>query len=173
MAEIEDIAEVSDEKSGNTKSKLIEFSIYGTTALVFLIIAYFLVNSLYPGIYKLQNLEKSDNSVKTVDQPEVEYDLLMLKTVVNPKGSGANRFLMVEVAINPLLDFSSEFEKMNPKLNSLTGEYFASKTVEELAEVKNRELFKNELAKQINRYTKAATGNNLVYELYFVQFIMQ
>jgi len=173
MAEIEDIEEVSDEKNGNTKSKLIEFGIYATTALIFLIIAYFLVNSLYPGIYKFRNLEKSDNSVKTVDQPEVEYDLLMLKTVVNPKGSGANRFLMVEVAINPLLDFSSEFEKMNPKLTSLTGEYFASKTVEELAEVKNRELFKNELAEQINRYTKAATGNNLVYELYFVQFIMQ
>jgi flagellar basal body-associated protein FliL len=97
----------------------------------------------------------------------------MLKTVVNPKGSGANRFLMVEVAINPLLDFSSEFDKMNPMLTSLTGEYFSSKTVEELSEVKNRELFKKELAEQINRYTKAGTGNNLVYELYFVQFIMQ
>tara|TARA_Y200000002_G_scaffold383300_1_gene405077 strand:- start:2069 stop:2590 length:522 start_codon:yes stop_codon:yes gene_type:complete len=173
MAEIEDIEEVSEEESGNIKSKLIEISIYGITALVFLIIAYFLINSLYPGIYKLQNLEKPDNSVKTVDQPEAEYDLLMLKTVVNPKGSGANRFLMVEVAINPLLDFSSEFDKMNPKLTSLTGEYFASKTVEELAEVKNRESFKRELAEQINRYTKAETGNNLVYELYFVQFIMQ
>ena len=56
MAEIEDIKEVSEEKSGDTKSKLIEFGIYGTSALVFLIIAYFLVNSLYPGIYKLQNL---------------------------------------------------------------------------------------------------------------------
>ena len=111
--------------------------------------------------------------VKTVDQPEAEYDLLMLKTVVNPKGSGANRFLMVEVAINPLLDFSSEFDKMNPMLTSLSGEYFSSKTVEELSEVKNRELFKRELAEQINRYTKAETGNNLVYELYFVQFIMQ
>lgn len=173
MAEIEDIKEVSEEKSGDTKSKLIEFGIYVTSALVFLIIAYFLVNSLYPGIYKLQNLEKPDNSVKTVDQPEPEYDLLMLKTVVNPKGSGANRFLMVEVAINPLLDFSSEFDKMNPMLTSLTGEYFSSKTVEELSEVKNRELFKKELAEQINRYTKAGTGNNLVYELYFVQFIMQ
>ena len=173
MAEIEDIKEVSEEKSGDTKSKLIEFGIYVTSALVFLIIAYFLVNSLYPGIYKLQNLEKPDNSVKTVDQPEPEYDLLMLKTVVNPKGSGANRFLMVEVAINPLLDFSSEFDKMNPMLKSLTGEYFSSKTVEELSEVKNRELFKRELAEQINRYTKAETGNNLVYELYFVQFIMQ
>ena len=173
MAEIEDIKEVSEEKSGDTKSKLIEFGIYVTSALVFLIIAYFLVNSLYPGIYKLQNLEKPDNSVKTVDQPEPEYDLLMLKTVVNPKGSGANRFLMVEVAINPLLDFSSEFDKMNPMLKSLTGEYFSSKTVEELSEVKNRELFKKELAEQINRYTKAGTGNNLVYELYFVQFIMQ
>ena len=171
MAEIEDIEEVSEEKSGDTKSKLIEFGIYGTSALVFLIIAYFFVNSFYPEIYKI--LEKSDNSVKTVDQPEAEYDLLMLKTVVNPKGSGANRFLMVEAAINPLLDFSSEFEKMNPKLTSLTGEYFASKTVEELAEVKNRELFKRELAEQINRYTKVETGNNLVYELYFVQFIMQ
>ena len=173
MAEIEDIKEVSEEKSGDTKSKLIEFGIYVTSALVFLIIAYFLVNSLYPGIYKLQNLEKPDNSVKTVDQPEPEYDLLMLKTVVNPKGSGANRFLMVEVAINPLLDFSSEFDKMNPMLKSLTGEYFSSKTVEELSEVKNRELFKRELAEQINRYMKAETGNNLVYELYFVQFIMQ
>ena len=173
MAEIEDIKEVSEEKSGDTKSKLIEFGIYVTSALVFLIIAYFLVNSLYPGIYKLQNLEKPDNSVKTVDKPEAEYDLLMLKTVVNPKGSGANRFLMVEVAINPLLDFSSEFDKMNPMLKSLTGEYFSSKTVEELSEVKNRELFKRELAEQINRYMKAETGNNLVYELYFVQFIMQ
>ena len=149
MAEIEDIKEVSEEKSGDTKSKLIEFGIYGTSALVFLIIAYFLVNSLYPGIYKLQNLEKPDNSVKTVDQPEAEYDLLMLKTVVNPKGSGANRFLMVEVAINPLLDFSSEFDKMNPMLTSLTGEYFSSKTVEELSEVKNRELFKREEAESV------------------------
>ena len=173
MAEIEDIKEVSEEKSGDTKSKLIEFGIYVTSVLVFLIIAYFLVNSLYPGIYKLQNLEKPDSSVKTVDKPEAEYDLLMLKTVVNPKGSGANRFLMVEVAINPLLDFSSEFDKMNPMLKSLTGEYFSSKTVEELSEVKNRELFKRELAEQINRYMKAETGNNLVYELYFVQFIMQ
>jgi flagellar basal body-associated protein FliL len=58
-------------------------------------------------------------------------------------------------------------------LTSLTGEYFSSKTVEELSEVKNRELFKRELAEQINRYTKAGSGNNLVYELYFVQFIMQ
>jgi flagellar basal body-associated protein FliL len=173
MAEIKDIEEVSEEESGDTKSKLIEFGIYGTSALVFLIIAYFLVNSLYPGIYNFLNLEKLDNNVKTIDQPEVEYDLLMLKTVVNPKGSGANRFLMVETAINPLLDFSSEFDKMNPKLTSLTGEYFASKTVEELSEVKNRELFKRELAEQINRYTIAETGNNLVYELYFVQFIMQ
>ena len=173
MAEIEDIKEVSEEKDADTKSKLIEFGIYGTSALVFLIIAYFLVNSFYPGIYKFQNLEKPDNSVKTVDQPEAEYDLLMLKTVVNPKGSGANRFLMVEVAINPLLDFSSEFDKMKPMLTSLTGEYFSSKTVEELSEVKNRELFKRELAEQINRYTKVGSGNNLVYELYFVQFIMQ
>ena len=173
MAKTEDIEEVSEVESGGTKSKLIEFGIYGTTALVFLIVAYFLVNSLYPGIYKFRNLKKPDESVKTVDQPEAEYDLLMLKTVVNPKGSGANRFLMVEVALNPLLDFSSEFEKMNPKLTSLTGEYFATKTVEELSEVKNRELFKKELAQQINEYTKATTGNNLVYELYFVQFIMQ
>ena len=58
MAEIEDIEEVSEEESGNIKSKLIEIGIYGITALVFLIIAYFLINSLYPGIYKLQNLEK-------------------------------------------------------------------------------------------------------------------
>ena len=173
MAEIENIEEVSEEKSGDTKLKIIEFGIYGTTALVFLIIAYFLVNSFYPKIYKFQNLEKIDKNVNPVDQPEAEYDLLMLKTVVNPKGSGANRFLMVEVAINPLSDFSSEFEKMNPKLTSLMGEYFASKTVEELSEVKNRELFKRELAEQINRYTKAEAGNNLVYELYFVQFIMQ
>jgi len=173
MAENENIEEVSEEKNGDTKSKLIEFGIYGSSALVFLIIAYFLVNSFYPGIYKFQNLEKLDENVNQVDQPEAEYDLLMLKTVVNPKGSGANRFLMVEVAINPLSDFSSEFENMNPKLTSLMGEYFASKTVEELAEVKNRELFKRELAEQINRYTKAGSGNNLVYELYFVQFIMQ
>ena len=120
MAKIEDIEEVSEVESGGTKSKLIEFGIYGTTALVFLIVAYFLVNSLYPGIYKFRNLKKPDESVKTVDQPEAEYDLLMLKTVVNPKGSGANRFLMVEVALNPLISSSflnSSFFLFNSSLS--------------------------------------------------------
>ena len=69
MAEIENIEEVSEEKSGDTKLKIIEFGVYGTTALVFLIIAYFLVNSFYPKIYKFQNLEKIDKNVNPVDQP--------------------------------------------------------------------------------------------------------
>ena len=89
------------------------------------------------------------------------------------RGSGANRFLSVKVAINPLIDFSAEFGKYEPKLTSLTGEYFAGKTVEELAKVKNRIIFKEELKSKLNKYMSTTVGNNLVYDLYFVQFIMQ
>ena len=55
--------------------------------------------------------------------------------------------LSVKVAINPLIDFSAEFGKYETKLTSLTGEYFAGKTVEELAEVKI-ELFSKKLIKK-------------------------
>ena len=172
MAEIDDI-EVEEEDVEDSKSKLIEISIYTITALVFLVIAYLLVNSFYPNIYKAQNLQKPDKNVTNSDQPEAEYELLELKTVVNPRGSGANRFLSVKVAINPLIDFSADFGKYEPKLTSLTGEYFAGKTVEELAEVKNRIIFKEELKSKLNKYMSTTVGNNLVYDLYFVQFIMQ
>ena len=89
MAEIDDI-EVEEEDVEDSKSRLIEISIYTITALVFLGIAYLLVNSFYPNIYKAQNLQKPDKNVTNSDQPEAEYELLELKTVVNPRGSGAN-----------------------------------------------------------------------------------
>ena len=49
MAEIDDI-EVEEEDVEDSKSRLIEISIYIITALVFLVIAYLLVNSFYPNI---------------------------------------------------------------------------------------------------------------------------
>ena len=59
MAEIDDI-EVVEEDVEDSKSRLIEIGIYVITALVFLGIAYLLVNSFYPDIYKAWNTEKLD-----------------------------------------------------------------------------------------------------------------
>ena len=171
MAEIDDI-EVK-EGVDDSKSRLIEIGVFISVVLVFLLISYLVVNSLFPHIYKAINLDNPIENKNTVDQPESQYELLELKTVVNPRGSGANRFLKVDVAINPLIDFSSEFELHKPKLTSLTGEYFANKTVDELAEVKNRIIFKEELKVELNRYMSTTIGHNLVYDIYFVQFIMQ
>ena len=60
MAEIDDI-EV-EEESEDSKSRYIETGIYVITALVFLCIAYLLVNSFYPDIYKARNIEKPDKN---------------------------------------------------------------------------------------------------------------
>ena len=66
MAEIDDI-EVVEEDVEDTKSRLIEIGVYVTTALVFLGIAYLLVNSFYPDIYKAQNIQKPDKNVTNSD----------------------------------------------------------------------------------------------------------
>lgn len=91
--------------------------------------------------------------------------------VLNPAGSGGARFLMLSAAIE--LRQASQIEELKARdaeTRDLVLRVMGARTVEELAELSNREPLKQELADSLGAFFK---DRKAIRRVYFPQFVIQ
>lgn len=91
--------------------------------------------------------------------------------VLNPAGSGGSRFLMMSAAIE--LRQASQIETLKARdaeTRDLVLRVMGARTVEELAELSNRERLKQELADSLGSFFKEKKS---IRRVYFPQFVIQ
>lgn len=91
--------------------------------------------------------------------------------VLNPAGSGGSRFLMLSAAIE--LAQASQIEELKARdaeTRDLVLRVMGARTVEELAEMSNRELLKQVLADSLGEFFK---DKKAIRRVYFPQFVIQ
>ncbi len=91
--------------------------------------------------------------------------------VLNPAGSGGSRFLMLSAAIElrqaPQIE---ELKARDAESRDLVLRVMGARTVEELAEMSNREVLKRELADSLAAFFK---DKKAIRRVYFPQFVIQ
>jgi len=91
--------------------------------------------------------------------------------VLNPAGSGGSRFLMLSAAIE--LRQASQIEELKARdaeSRDLVLRVMGARTVEELAEMSNREVLKQQLADSLGSFFK---DKKAIRRVYFPQFVIQ
>ena len=95
---------------------------------------------------------------------------LLENLVLNPAGSGGNRFLLLTVAIETAsATVITNLQARDAELRDIVLSALANKTVEQLTEIVNRDGIKAELLAAIT----ARFGKDSVKRLYFPQFVVQ
>lgn len=96
--------------------------------------------------------------------------LLLENLVLNPAGSGGSRFLLLTVAVEAgKASALEQFKARDAELRDIVLTALGTKTVEQLTDITQRDLFKNELQAAVD----ARFGKQAVKRLYFPQFVVQ
>lgn len=95
---------------------------------------------------------------------------LLENLVLNPAGSGGSRFLLLTVALEVgSTKAGDDFKGRDAELRDIILTTLGTKTVDELTDITQREVFKKELQVAVT----ARFGKNAVKRLYFPQFVVQ
>lgn len=161
MAEKED--KKSKKKDGKGSSKFLSIGKYFLLFIILLgqgIVAYTIVDKIYPGLYSWYNAEEP-GEVGT-------YQLEQL--VVNPAKTNGKRYLLVEINLELNdIEHIPLIEENSPRIKQRMIDALSAKTVTQLTSVDLREGLRSELSGIIN----SAIGENSVRNLYFTKYVMQ
>jgi flagellar protein FliL len=90
--------------------------------------------------------------------------------VLNPAGTGGTRFLMVSVAIETKdAATNDEMNARDAEVRDLTLRLLGSKTVDQLADVTQRDAIRHELLGRLSKLFAPGA----IRQLYFPQFVIQ
>lgn len=89
--------------------------------------------------------------------------------VVNPAGSGGSRFLVAAVSLDADAETQEQLTLRDSETRDLLLTVLASRTVDELSEIANREELRAELKDALN----AMLGYEGVHRIFFPQFVIQ
>ena len=90
--------------------------------------------------------------------------------VLNPAGTGGNRFLLLTVAMETTSSkVNADLQARDPEVRDIVLTALANKTVDQLTAIENREGIKTELIAALT----ARFGKGTIKRLYFPQFVVQ
>ncbi|MEX0680476.1 MAG: flagellar basal body-associated FliL family protein [Balneolales bacterium] len=149
--------------SSGVNSKFLQrgkYFLFGILVLGQLVGAYIFIDNYYQDMYMWVFGSLPDHSV-TYKMDEI---------IANPKGSNAQRFLLIEIGME--LHHSDHVELVDRnlmKIRDRANMIISSRTFDELLRFDERERLRNELAEEVNN----AIGVRSVRNLYFIKYVMQ
>jgi flagellar FliL protein len=114
--------------------------------------------------------KKEEGGKKEGEKAESAPMLLMDNIVMNPSGSNGSRFLLLSVSYE--MKDAASMEKLkshDAEIRDLVQRVMGKHGIDELIDVKNREIFKKELSKA----TEEISGKETVKKVFFPQFVIQ
>ena len=115
---------------------------------------------------------------KGMVQQEVEEELavpdlgeiyVIEDLVVNPAGSGGTRYVAASIGLEAASSITSEIERRDPQIKDALIQILSSRTIEELADVAQRESVRKEIQNRVEEIVPQG-GIDAVY---FVSFVLQ
>lgn len=164
--EIQDIESIPIEEEESILSGGAKFLSYGKYFLVVLVLAiqillaYTIVDKNYEEIYGMLNISNTENVV------EYQFEEL----IVNPAGTNGQRFLVVEIALELSdAEHQSLIDKHKQEIVHNMLAALSTRTINQLIQLEEREVLRNELKEIIN----SVIGERSVRNLYYTKYIMQ
>lgn len=164
--EIEDIESIPIDGDEENISGGAKFLSYGKYFLVVLIlgiqitVAYILVDKNYEEIHTMLNVKDTEEII------QYQFEEL----IVNPAGTNGQRFLVIEIAIELSdIEHQSLVEKRKQQIKDNMLQALSTRTIDQLINLKEREILRNELKEIIN----SVIGVRSVRNLYYTKYIMQ
>lgn len=132
------------------------------------VLAYFLVTKLVaPPPSQTAEPENKPEQVATNDHSDI---YVIEDIIVNPAGSEGRRFVNVTVGLEYTDSaVGKELEAHSVQLRDLLINLFASRTVQELDDVTEKEVLKREILERVNQ----SLPRGRIVRVYYVNFIMQ
>lgn len=160
--------EVEGEEKPGGKRKMIPIMV--GILLVQVVVAYFLVTKFFP---PAQRQPQDDHPLATeANKRGVGSVYLLEDIIVNPAGTGGNRYLVVSIAFEippEAKKLASEIETKEPMIRDRIIILLSSKRIQELIDIASRDSLRKEILQAVNR--ELFEGE--VTWVYFTKYVLQ